>query len=148
MAISPASPPEAAVFTVTPTFRAIVAECPYADLRTLAEHRVRGMSPLPQWISADLSHLIVGGGMIYARARYGLDFAQVSPTSAIAQANAPILLIHGMQDQKTPFWHSQRLARANPRAVLWLVPNADHTAAASADPTGFRARVLGWFAQH
>jgi len=131
-----------------PAFRAIVAECPYADLKAMAAYRVRDVLRAPRWISAGLSQLIVRGGMIFARLRYGLDFDQVSPVLAMAQSKTPVLLIHGTQDEQTPYWHSQRLAAANTGAVLWLVPGAGHVGASAADPEGFRARVLGWFRQH
>jgi dipeptidyl aminopeptidase/acylaminoacyl peptidase len=68
--------------------------------------------------------------------------------TAMAQTHTPILLIHGLEDGRTPYWHSQRLKQANPAAVLWLVPHADHVSASSTDPAGFRLRVLDWFARH
>jgi uncharacterized protein len=131
-----------------PAFRAIVAECPFADLRAAAVYRVQGMLPLRGWVSQGVARLIVTSGLIYARLRYGLDFGQVAPTTAMEQTETPILLIHGLKDQRTPYWHSQRLAQANSSAVLWLVPNVDHVSASSADPRGFRLRVLDWFARH
>jgi pimeloyl-ACP methyl ester carboxylesterase len=133
---------------IEPAFRAIVAECPFADLKSAGESRMRKMLPLPGWLAMPVARVIVSSGMIYARLHYGLDFEQVSPTAAMAQTKTPILLIHGIEDSRTPCWHSQRLAQANPRAVLWLVPHADHTSDSSTDPAGFRSRVLAWFAQH
>jgi dipeptidyl aminopeptidase/acylaminoacyl peptidase len=133
---------------VEPAFRAIVAECPFADLKAAGEYRVRGMLPLPGWISKRIAWAVVGTGVVYARLRYGLDFGQVTPNTAMERTKTPILLIHGMEDRKTPCWHSQRLAQANATAVLWLVPHAEHVRASSTDPDGFRSRVLDWFAQH
>ena len=134
--------------SVQPVFRAIVAECSYSDLRTIARERVEQMFGLPRVIGAPASSALVGSGLIYARLRYGLDLGQVSPESAIARTSTPILLIHGVDDWRTPPSHSEALARANPRAALWLVPRAGHTAAWSADPVQFEQRVLGWFAEH
>jgi fermentation-respiration switch protein FrsA (DUF1100 family) len=132
---------------VEPAFRAIVAESPYADLKAIAVYRVQEVIGGPRRISSVAAGLIVHSGMAYAKIRYGFDFSQVAPTVAIARSKTPILLIHGVLDRQTPCWHSQALARANPRAGLWLVPNADHAAASSADPDGFRSRVLDWFAR-
>jgi dipeptidyl aminopeptidase/acylaminoacyl peptidase len=106
------------------------------------------MLPLPDWISEPVARVSVASGVVYAKLRYGLDFEQVSPIAAMQQTKTPILLIHGMEDRRTPYWHSQRLAQANPSAELWLVPHADHVSASSADPDGFRLRVLEWFARH
>ena len=133
---------------IEPAFRAVVAECPFADLKAAGEYRVRGMLPLPDWISEPVARVSVASGVVYAKLRYGLDFEQVSPIAAMQQTKTPILLIHGMEDRRTPYWHSQRLAQANPSAELWLVPHADHVSASSADPDGFRLRVLESFARH
>jgi hypothetical protein len=133
---------------IEPAFRAVVAECPFADLKAAGEYRVQGMLHLPGWISKPVAQVIVASGIVYAKLRYGLDFAQVTPISAMEQTKTPILLIHGMEDRRTPRWHSQRLAQANPAAVLWLVPHADHVSASSTDPRDFRLRVLDWFAKH
>jgi len=131
-----------------PVFRAIVAECPFADLEAAAEVRVRRLLPLPNWFSETASRVIVTSGMLYAKERFGLDFARVTPVNAMRQTKTPVLLIHGLEDDRTPFGHSQQLARANAAAALWLVPHAAHVHASSADPGGFRRRVLDWFARH
>ena len=133
---------------IEPAFRAVVAECPFADLRAIGESRVEDLLPLPGWVSKGVARFIVGSGLVYARLRYGLDFRQVVPTTAMEQTKTPILLIHGMEDRRTPYWHSLRLAQANASAVLWLVPRAEHVGASSAEPREFRLRVLDWFARH
>ena len=129
---------------VQPAFTAIVAECPFADLREAAEARVRGMSSLPGFVAK----VAVSSGVIYARWMDGLNFEDVSPVTAIAHASTPILPIHGLNDVRTPPSDSKRLAEANPRDPLWLVPNAGHTGASAAEPEEFKRRVLGWFAEH
>jgi hypothetical protein len=90
----------------------------------------------------------VRNSITFAKYRYGLDLRQVSPLESMRRTSTPTLLIHGLEDSRTPYWHSQALARASARSVLWLVPNAEHTAAYSAAPTEFRRRVLAWFAGH
>ncbi len=131
-----------------PQFRAIAAECSYADLRSVGEYRVQHLSGLPGPLVAPAAKMLVAGSMLYARLIYGLDFRGASPLAAMSRTSTPVLLIHGVLDAETPSWHSQMLARANPKTVLWLVPNAGHTAAYSANPAEFRRQVLGWFAQH
>jgi dipeptidyl aminopeptidase/acylaminoacyl peptidase len=129
-------------------FAAIVAECPYADLRETAEYRVRQMLRMPAFVTVPAAKIVVSSGMLYANWAYGLNFQQVSPILSIAQASSPILLIHGLKDLRTPPSNSEKLASANPRDPLWLVPNARHTGAAAAEPDEVRRRVLGWFAEH
>ncbi len=129
-------------------FRAIVAESPFADLTAIAEFRVRQMFHLPPLLQSMIPSLLVPNSMTYARFRYGIDLRQVLPIESISRTATPILLIHGLRDSRTPYWHSQALARADAQSVLWLVPNAEHTGAYSTNPAEFRRRVLGWFAEH
>ena len=129
-------------------FRAIVAESAFADLPAIAEFRVRQMFRLPPLLQSVIPSLLVQNSMTYARFRYGIDLRQVLPIESIRRAVTPLLLIHGLRDSRTPYWHSQALARADAQSVLWLVPNAEHTEAYSATPSEFRRRVLSWFAGH
>jgi fermentation-respiration switch protein FrsA (DUF1100 family) len=129
---------------VRPAFSAIAAECSYADLEDAARLRLRRRFGVP----ALLGSVIVGGGEFYAHWADGLSLEKASPVRAIANASTPILLIHGLSDSRTPSSDSEKLAKANPRNTLWLVPNARHTGALTAEPEEFRRRVLGWFAEH
>jgi fermentation-respiration switch protein FrsA (DUF1100 family) len=131
-----------------PMFAAVVAECPYADLRELAEYRVRSMSRLPILFAAPIAKLTVTSGLFYARVADGLDLRGVSPLESIAGTSTPILLIHGLNDERTPASHSRRLLAAGPRSVLWLVPGADHVRASRVEPVEFRRHVVDWFSQH
>ena len=49
------------------------------------------------------------------------------------------------KDRKTPYWHSQALAQAGPKASLWLVPEAGHVSAHGTQPEEFERRVLQFF---
>jgi len=129
-------------------FRAIVAESPFADLTAIAEFRVRQILRLPPLLQSVIPSLLVRNSMTYAKFRYGIDLHQVLPIASMRRTATPVLLIHGLRDSRTPYWHSQALAQANANSVLWLVPNAEHTGAYSTAPTEFRRRVLGWFAGH
>ena len=122
-------------------FHAIVAECAFADLHAIAESRLQQMFSLTP-------SFVVSNAMSFAKYLYGLDLRQVSPLESMRRTATPILLVHGLEDSRTPYWHSQALAQANARSVLWLVPNAEHTAAYSAAPAEFRRRVQAWFAGH
>lgn len=129
-------------------FRAIVAESAFADLEAIAEFRVRQMFRLPRFLESVLPEIIVRNSMIFAKFCYSLDLGQVSPVGSMSRTSTPVLLIHGLQDSRTPYRHSQMLARANPRSALWLLPNAEHTGAYAAAPEEFRRRALTWFAEH
>jgi fermentation-respiration switch protein FrsA (DUF1100 family) len=126
---------------IQPIFSAIVAESPYADFRQVSEYHVAASGRVPPFVA----RLIVAGTLTYAAWVYRLDLRRVSPVESIARASTPILLIHGLDDTRTPPYNSVRLARANARNGLWLVPKAGHTEASLAAPEEFRRRVLNWF---
>lgn len=129
-----------------PTFQAIVAECPFADLLQAAEERGERLFPFPKPIAKPLATFAVYSGSIYARMKEDLDFSQSSPVQSIRKIQTPVLLIHGLADRRTPPSHSRDLAAANPAHTrLWLVPGAGHVNSYSRDPVGYRKRVLDWF---
>jgi fermentation-respiration switch protein FrsA (DUF1100 family) len=133
---------------VEPAFRAIVAECPYSSLESVAEYRIAGMTHLPAWAGYAFAWPIVKSTEIYARATYGVALGSVSPVTDIARTQTPVLLIHGLSDKETPPSQSEALARANSHASLWLVPNAGHVEASFVEPQEFRRRVLAWFSKN
>jgi dipeptidyl aminopeptidase/acylaminoacyl peptidase len=119
-----------------------VAESPHANFREVSEYRMAGMGRVPPIIA----RAIVRITLVYGAWVYHLDLRRVSPIDSIARASTPILLIHGLDDVVTPPHNSVRLAKANARNELWLVPEAAHTEASLAAPEEFRQRVLAWFA--
>jgi len=126
-------------------FQAIVAECAYSDLRSVARDRIEQMTGLPPALGGPL---ILETSLVFARFAYGVDLAQGSPRESIAMLKTPVLLIHGLEDDRTPPSHSRTLKLANPAAQLWLVPGAGHVAAFATAPVEFKRRVLAWFAGH
>lgn len=129
---------------VESVFSAIVAESAFADLREVAAYRLRSLFHVP----AVLVPALLESSILYARAVDNLNLDRVSPVTDIAHATTPILLIHGLSDWRTPPDNSERLAKANPRDPLWLVPGAGHVEASAKEPQEFRRRVLSWFAGH
>ena len=131
-----------------PAFSGIAAEGAFADLSEVGKYRLGKQLGLPTLISNPLAGLGFTAGMLYARIVEGLDFNQVNPLKSIREASTPVLLIHGLDDSRTPPSQSKELAAANPGNSLWLVPNAEHVGASQAEPQEFRRRVLAWFAEH
>jgi len=127
-------------------FSAIAADSAFASFERIARDRLAEMLPFPLEIGRFLAAPPVWAGFVYARLRYGLDFWAASPQAAIARSTTPVLLIHGLNDTKTPFQHSEILAASNRNTTtLWLVPGAGHTGAFGTAPREFEARVLGFF---
>ena len=130
--------------SVEPVFSAIVAESAYADLRDIAVYRTRTTFGLPNVVA----RIVVTSGLFYARIFDGLGLANVSPVIDIERAATPVLLVHGLADERTPPENSIALALANRANALWLVSGAGHTEASSKAPAEFRTRVLNWFTSH
>lgn len=126
-----------------PTFAALVAECAFSSLHRVAVERVREVVPLG-------APVLVPGAMLYTRLRYGYDLGQASPEAAVRQIRAPLLLIHGHNDNRTRPHHSVRILEAGQGRVveLWQVSGAGHTGASTAAPAEFRRRVTQWFARY
>lgn len=123
-------------------FRSIVAECPYSTFREAASERVPRLTGLP----APFASPILGAAFLYARTRYGFDLDAASPIESIKRARTPVLLIHGLADDRTAPLQSRRLYDANPRmAELWEVPGARHVRASETAKQEFEDRVLRWF---
>ena len=132
-----------------PAFDAIVADSAFADLLSAAEDRIVRRLPLPGLISRPLAKTAVKGDALVARAAYGVDFARVKPVESIRSVSAPILLIHGADDSRTPPADARALAAAAPdTAELWLVPGAEHIRSFRTSPKQYRSRVLEWFQMH
>jgi len=127
--------------SVEPRFSGVVAECPFASFKAIAEYRVAQRIP----IAAPL----VWSGFLYARWKYGVDFYAASPEAAVGATSTPVLLIHGLDDKNTPPLHSQIIAsRRRSNIDLWLVPDAGHTGAFQTAPGEFRYQVLSWLSNH
>jgi dipeptidyl aminopeptidase/acylaminoacyl peptidase len=122
-------------------FAAVVAECAFRDLPSIATYRVAKSAHVPEFVAKAL----VVGAVVYGRGRYGLDLTEASPVESAKRLRTPLLLIHGTKDDNTPPAHSQAIADGGTRSELWLVPAAGHTNASAVQPVEFRKRVLEWF---
>lgn len=129
-------------------FRAVVAESPYYDFPSIADERIARMLPDgAKWIAPPL----VSSGLFWARWKNGVDLRQASPADGLKSTMVPVLLIHGMADDKTSPDNSERLAALhpeNPDLQLWLVPNSHHADAWKTEKAEFESRVTGWFDTH
>jgi dipeptidyl aminopeptidase/acylaminoacyl peptidase len=85
---------------------------------------------------------------LYAKARYGVDVGAASAAAAVARPGAPILLIHGVDDDNVPVRHAEMIESANPgRVTAWLIPGARHDNA-GAGTSDYGQRVAGFLAAH
>jgi dipeptidyl aminopeptidase/acylaminoacyl peptidase len=126
-----------------PDLRAVVADSPFADISDLIVSETRERTDFPDWMVPAL----VPGMVTAGRLLYGIDINAIAPVKVVPRLDFPILLIHGLEDDRVPPSHSQRLKAASrhPDTELWLVPGAEHTRNFKAQPEEYIARVAGYF---
>jgi uncharacterized protein len=118
----------------TPDIVAVVSDSAYAD-----------SSPL---LARNALRPVLKLALRFTR---GVNLNDVRPDRALADVAATsdrqVFLIHGALDDAVPVAQFERLRMAGGAAVAdaWLVPDAGHTGAYSADPTAYISRVLAFF---
>jgi pimeloyl-ACP methyl ester carboxylesterase len=126
-------------------FRAVVAESSYSDFPSIARERMGRAFPTGmKWIAGPFAESGIG----WVRYHYGIDLRQADPRGALQSTRVPVLLIHGLSDDKTSPDNSRRLAAMNPSAQLWMVPGSGHANAWKTARAEFESRVGGWFSTH
>jgi alpha-beta hydrolase superfamily lysophospholipase len=129
---------------VDPRIEAVVAEAPFASLRE-ASYDYAGRRRNP-WLGKTL--FAPGTWTMIYRAEHiaNLPAAEVSPMKAVAARAFPVLLICDGADVALPCRHTKMIFDAAiGRKEMWIVPEADHTAALGYQPEEFRRRVLAFF---
>ena len=115
---------------------AVIADSPFADLELRVQ---QGM------MSHFMPLKIFEPGMrLMARLLYGIDIRSVSPIRALANAELPVLLIHGELDEMVPMVHFRLLSRAVEAGPgeTWLVDGAGHVEAYRLNPDEYSSRVI------
>ena len=95
----------------------------------------------------------IGAGVLAAAAAVvGVGGALLCENALRSPRHAPAVrpgwetvTIQGLRDANVSPVHARAIAASGPSVTLRLVPGAGHTGAATADPEGFKRRVLGWF---
>jgi len=125
-------------------FRAVVAESSYFDFRSAADERIARLLPSgTKWVAGPF----VESGMLWARWRDGVDLRDASAADGLRFSATPVLLIHGLADERTSPENSRRLAALRTGVELWLVPGSHHADAWATAQTAFETRVLAWFGE-
>ena len=81
---------------------------------------------------------------------FAADAMKVRPLETIAQSRAPVLVVHGTEDETVPFdeahaFHAALSARDGCRAELELFEGADHTYTAYDHEQAVIRRTVAWF---
>jgi len=135
-----------------PGFCAVAAESSFASFREASYDRLGEQLHAGAWAGRTVLRPAVEAGLLYARWKYAVDFAQASPMNSVAASKVPVLLIHGRKDTNLPARNSEMIrshsAARIPAVVLWEPSEAGHCGAAGVEPAEFERRVIGWFESH
>ncbi len=121
---------------IDPRIAVVVAVAPISDLRTAATEHAPFFA----------SRANIDQAFRLAEKQGAFRADEVNPAAAATRIHAPVLLIHGAEDDQTPPAHSQRVyaALAGPKKLL-LVPGAHHDDALT--PDAWR-QIDAWIASH
>jgi pimeloyl-ACP methyl ester carboxylesterase len=123
----------------------VLADSSYSSLADIVSARGEAR------VGKTLARMIVPGVLLAARLRAGFDPTAVSPESAIAEAQMPILLIHSRTDGFTPAAHSEAIYANSDQSRTVLHINdwgSEHAADISTDFAGYRQLFNAFMAQY
>lgn len=122
---------------------ALVLEAVYPDIGAATANRISVV--LGKRIGALASPPLARLFQILMSPILGVMPADLRPIDRVAQAGAPVLMIGGTADNRTPAEETRAMFdRANAPKYLWLIQGAGHTDFELYAPELYRERVLGF----
>ena len=96
----------------------VVADCGFAEIVPVLKGAIKGMR---------LPTFMVDVASLCAKVRFGYAFSQMRPIDSLDENRAPILFMHGADDNFILPEHSERMKeKTQGYAELHLIPGADH----------------------
>ncbi len=117
--------------------KAIVADSPYADLKSVLDDIFS--------IFGIFRHPLLAVMNVYNKIIFGVTTQNVSPLKNIGKLEIPILIIHGDQDSQLPLSGSQKLHKENPKSELWIIKGADHCETSFVAGDEYDKRITNFF---
>ena len=125
-----------------PRITAVAADSPFADASDLIAREAARKTPFPEWMMP----IFIPATKLMAKQIYGIDIGSLVPEKSVAELGYPVIVIHGLADDRIPWEHGQRVASAAYEgSSLWLVPGVDHVDAFLTHPDEYVARVSEYF---
>jgi len=107
---------------------AVILDAPMLDFAAVVDHRAPDGVP----------GFVVGTAKWLTSLRFGVDWGELDYLARTADLRAPILLFHGIADDKVPVATSDRLAKARPDLVTYVrLPGVGHVRSWNADPVAY-----------
>jgi len=125
-----------------PNVVAVVADSPFANLKTYLEANLPVWTHLP---AVPFNAIIMAILPIVS----GAHASQADPLAGLAKLGSrPVLLIAGLTDQLIPYQNSvllyQTAKKTDPHASLWLVPMALHTGSFQVQPVAYLTHLYAF----
>ncbi len=118
--------------------RCTIADCSYSSLEKLIRYQLKKYYHLPAFPFLILVKLII-------KLRAGFWLNDVVPLEGAVQSRAPILFIHGLEDDYIPYSMSQDMYDAKPdKKEIYLAPDAKHAESCQKNHEEYE-RVLNHF---
>ncbi len=125
-----------------PRITAVAADSPFANASDLIAREAARKTPIPAW----LTPIFIPAAKLMANGIYGIDIGALVPERAVSRLDYPVLVIHGIADERIPWQQGQRVAAAAKEgSAIWLVPGVDHVDAFLTHPDEYVDRVSGYF---
>ena len=123
----------------------VLADSSYSSISAIIDHRATEL------LGPALGGVLTPGALWIAGLRAGFDPADVSPETAIAEAQMPILLIHSRTDDFTPYTHSEAIFANSDQSRTVLHVNdwgSPHASDISTDFAAYQALVDAFLDQY
>ena len=125
-----------------PGIRALVIDSSFANASDLITQEVARRTPMPKW----LVPLFGPGTKLAADVIHDIKLGEIDPESAASGITYPILVIHGMEDERIPMEQGLRVHSASHGGSdIWQVPNTDHVDSFLNYPDEYTKRVVTYF---
>ncbi|MEI6286317.1 MAG: alpha/beta fold hydrolase [Bacillota bacterium] len=127
-----------------PEIKAVVADCPFADLPKQLSRGLKKFAPTPI-----LAVPLLGLVKRYAERIAGFKSEDISPEMIIAEISPrPVMLIQGAVDEVVGNHNGEvLLAAAKEPKELWYVPDCGHCEAVHLQPEEYEERVVAFLKQ-
>lgn len=113
-----------------------IADCSYSSLTELVRYQIKKFHHLPKFPFLNLAGWII-------KLRAGFPIQDVVPLDGAVITNAPVLFIHGLEDDYIPTKMSQDMYDAKPdKKDIYLVPGAKHAKSVQVDSAAYEQKLF------
>ncbi|MEC9446815.1 MAG: alpha/beta fold hydrolase [Chloroflexota bacterium] len=134
----------ASIFAATeePRINAVAVDSIFANASDLIAREAARKTAIPGW----LTPMFTPASKLMAKGIYGIDIGALIPERAVSKLDYPVMLIHGIADERVPWQQGQRVAAASKEgSSIWLVPRVKHLDAFLEHPEEYVRKVSAYF---